>query len=319
MVDPIADAFRILGHFWLEEIQPCDLETIAALPELATAVPGTDAPALADLAMEYQRLLGFNLPPYESIFIDPSAMLLAPATTRVQALYRQGYWVPPVGVRVAGPDHLGLELLALAAGLADGRDELARRLQTQHLALWVPPFVQALQRLAPQPFYARLGDLTLALLLETLPGDPIPPLRDPFPVLPPAPIYQGAGMAAPLEDEAPLGLRDIVRRLLTPREAGFFLTRVDIARLSRVLHLPGVTGERARMLETLFRLAGQYDLIVPLIDRLSQLVEAADITYRDWVEEYPRWSAYAEAWQQRLAATRANLAELCAAIGEAPR
>ncbi|HBY93970.1 MAG TPA: hypothetical protein DEP84_08405, partial [Chloroflexi bacterium] len=151
MVDPVADAFRILGHFWLEEVRPDDIATIAALPELGDALPETGAAALDDLAVEYQRLFGFNLPPYESVFIDPSAMLFAPVTARVQALYRRGNWSPPADVRVGAPDHLGLELLALADGLADGRHEFARRLHAEHLALWVPPLIQALRRLAPQP------------------------------------------------------------------------------------------------------------------------------------------------------------------------
>ncbi|HBY95299.1 MAG TPA: hypothetical protein DEP84_15325, partial [Chloroflexi bacterium] len=109
-------------------------------------------------------------------------------------------------------------------------------------------------------------------------------------------------------------LRTIVRRLLAPREAGLFLTRTDLARLSRGLHLAGVMGERSRMLEMLFRLAGQYDLLPILSDQLVRLFEEADATYCTWVEEYPHWSVYAEAWRRRLATTRASLAGLGSAI-----
>jgi len=80
MTGSFISALRLLGHFWLEEIKADDAETIAALPELAQTLPHIDSAALTDLAAEYQRLFGFNLPPYESVFIDPSVMLMAPAT-----------------------------------------------------------------------------------------------------------------------------------------------------------------------------------------------------------------------------------------------
>ena len=41
-------------------------------------------------------------------------MLMAPASDRVQALYRQAGWHIPDKSRAGAPDHLGLELLALA-------------------------------------------------------------------------------------------------------------------------------------------------------------------------------------------------------------
>ena len=114
MSSRVADSFCILGYFWLEEVRSDDAATIAGLPELAHALGSTDAVALTDLAVEYQRLFGSNLPPYESVFVDPTAMLMAPATSRVRALYQQAGWTPPADVRAGALDHLGLELLALA-------------------------------------------------------------------------------------------------------------------------------------------------------------------------------------------------------------
>src|SRR5262245_57567155 len=89
VTSPIATALRLLSHFWLEEVRPDDLATITALSPLAETLPNPNPATLTDLAVEYQRLFGFNLPPYESVFIDPSMMLLAPATARVQTLYQQ--------------------------------------------------------------------------------------------------------------------------------------------------------------------------------------------------------------------------------------
>ncbi|NAW34629.1 TorD/DmsD family molecular chaperone [Halomonas alimentaria] len=59
------------------------------------------------------------------------------------------------------PDHLAIELAALAAALRDDRDtvaaDLVRRLQN-----WVPAFNEALSRQDPDGFYAAAGDLLLA-------------------------------------------------------------------------------------------------------------------------------------------------------------
>lgn len=340
MPDPLIAALRLLSHFWLEEVRSDDLATIAALPELVETLPLTDAAAVTDLAVEHQRLFGFNLPPYESIFVDPAAMLLAPATARVQALYRQAGWAPPAHARVGAPDHVGLELLALAEIQAKAKAEakaelagLAHRLHTMHLALWVPAFVLTLRWLTPHPFYAVLGELTLDLLLTTLPPDApfiihnskftiqnsqLIDSPDPFPALPPPPVYKDRlnpdepvfeenpdfSPPASIELEMGLGLRELVKRLLTPREAGLFVTQADITRISRTLDLPMVRGERSSMLETLFRQAGEYELVPALLDQLRQLLAEAEAAYQSWADEYPAWTAYSQAWRKRVTATR---------------
>lgn len=322
MTESIIAAFRILGHFWLEEIKPDDLETITALPELAQTLPNTNLATLTDLAAEYQRLFSFNLSPYESIFVDPSAMMMAPATERVRALYQQGSWQLPMRIQIGAPDHLGAELLALADWLDAGRTDLAHRLYGRHLALWAPVFVLTLRRLTPHPFYSILGDLTLDLLLATLPEEAVPINGDPFPDLPPPPVYRGTyDRATDLPDsENPGGLRqsedseegtitlhNLIRQLLPPRQVGLFLTREDIALISRRLHLPIGLGERFRMLESLFQASGQYELIPDLFDQLNQKLLEAHAAYRRLADEYTLWKLYADAWGQRLSATKANL------------
>lgn len=311
MNDSTSQAFRILGRFWLEELQPDDLAIVAALPELAETVPNPDDATLDELAVEYQKLFGFNVPPYESVFVDPSAMLMAPATARVQALYRRADWEPPADVRAGAADHIGLELLALADWQQRGRYEQAQQLLVEHVALWVPAFVATLTRLDTHPFYSTLADLTMNLVLATLPEEPLPVDHDPFPELPPPPVYTASGMPDPEPaDEDDVNLNDLVRSLLTPREAGLYVTRDDIRRLGRALDLPGVVGERERMLTTLFRLAGQYEALGDLHRELSGLFTDARATYSAWAAEYPQWTVYALAWQQRLNATEETIAEL---------
>ena len=337
MSQPVSAAYRILGHFWLEELTPADLDLLQTIPELADTLSSSKAADLDKLAVEYQRLFGFNLPPYESVFVDPSAMLMAPATMRVQTLYRDGHWQIPDGSRTGAPDHIGLELLALAAWLDRRLDWAVNRLYLEHLALWLPPFVLTLRRLSPYPFYAVLADLTLDLVLSSLPAATTTGGDDPFPALPPPPVYRGTGWdefapdsagsdapAGPGLDAIPPGpgeetageqatrLRDVVKRLLPPRETGILLTREDIARVGQTLSLPASMGDRFKMLETLFRQAGEYGLVSDLLDRLGQLVDQAGTGYQTLALEYPAWSVYSRAWQRRLNATRATLGELAA-------
>lgn len=316
----ITHALQLMGNYWLEEIQPEDLLVLKQLPGLAEALSDDQADALTDLAVEYQRLFGFNLPPYESVFIDPSAMLNAPATARVERLYQQAGWAPPAGVRYAAPDHIGLELLALAD--MPQTDMLAAPpLLINHLALWAPIFLLTLERLDPHPFYARLAELTQALILETLPDNPLPPGIDPFPSLPPAPVYRGTYQPAPgqpeLEVEALKGqpiqgdsLRQVLDHLLIPRQAGLYLTRQDLAAAALALELPGVVGDRGHTLKTVLQLAAQYELLSELFEQLVNLCQREISAYGDLERDNPAWAAYAKAWQQRLENTIQFLRQL---------
>jgi len=206
-----------------------------------------------------------------------------------------------------------LALGEIKAEAKEALSRLARPLHTRHLALWVPAFVLTLHRLKPHPFYAILADLTLALLLTTLPANPLsttlrdhPPssIPDPFPLLPPPPVYDHEGRLIPLAEREPeTGLREVVRRLLTPCESGLFLTREDIARIGQALDAPTVIGERSYMLETLFRQAGEYEFVPALLAQLRQLLAEVEAAYQAWADEYPAWSPYAEAWRRRVADT----------------
>lgn len=178
----LAEAARDLGGLWLGEVREADLERLRGLPvlgeslKIAEIMPvdsgddgigdRADAALIDDLAVEYQRLFGFNLPPYESIFVDPSARMQAPATERLRARFRALGWAPPADARIAAPDQLGALLLAWAAALEAGKTEMATLLVEEHLGLWLPTFVEALQQLRPHSFYDSLGALSLGLVMS---------------------------------------------------------------------------------------------------------------------------------------------------------
>lgn len=349
MFDPAhVRALRLLGRLWVEELRPEDLPQLAALPELADSLGLPGSADLIELAAEHQRLFGFNLPPYESVFLDPSGMLDAPATSRLRALYHTAGWSPPEGLRAAADDHLGLQLLALADLAAGGHADMAERLLTEHLALWAPLCVAALRRLMPHPFYQALGAISLGTLLNALPSAITAPE---LPDLPPPQRYAGSSdgssdggagrvpetpaWAVPLspqrDSEAADGDADgpfrpapghgfrpaddgqdlaaLVEDLLLPRSAGIFITRRDIAAIAHDLGLGAPAGERRRMLEGLLRGAGGLGLADPALRSLDALLAEEGETLAAWAEAWPAWSAVGGLWRACLDARRKALAE----------
>ena len=290
---------RRLGWWWLRELDAAAVEALrkdgeggddprcvalwAALAEtLGTEAATTDPAPLDRLAAEHHRLLGFAVPPYESVFVDPSAMMMAPASARPAAIYARLGWRVPTDARAGAPDHLGLELLALAEALTLERWTEARALLLDHVALWAPSFLEGLGRARPTPFYAALAEVTLEAMMVLLcawaPERAEDEAREvSFPSLPPPPRYRGTGMALPdpttgslevghggivEEDEGASGdfrLRDLVSRLLSPRQAGLWLGRADAMQLSGHLGLPSAIGNRAAMIEAMLRAAGGQD------------------------------------------------------------
>ncbi|RME10021.1 MAG: hypothetical protein D6802_10470 [Ardenticatenia bacterium] len=297
-----ATVFATLARAWLAEIRPEDLPTLAALPSLMEALGEPTSDRLTDLAVEYQRLFGFDVPPYESVFLDPSGLLMAPATARVEAAYARLGW-QPLRARVGAADHVGLELALVADLLGAGRVEAAAQVVHEHLAFWVPLLVLTIRRLEPDPFYATLAEETLGALFELLDAY-TPPQTVALPLLPPQPRYEANGLPEPDVDEAAgPGLRELVRQLLTPRRAGLFITRDDIRRLARQLELPVGMGTRQTMLVTLFRLAGQYDEVEALLAGLHALLDESAQSYVELSSRMPAWRPYADCWLQRVEET----------------
>ena len=297
-----ATVFATLASVWLVEIRPDDLPTLAVLPPLVEALGEPTSDRLTDLAVEYQRLFGFDVPPYESVFLDPSGLLMAPATARVEATYARLGWQPP-RARVGAADHVGLELALVADLLGAGRVEAAVQVVHEHLAFWAPLLVLTIRRLAPDRFYATLAEETLGALFELLDAYTLPQTVA-LPLLPPPPRYEANGLPEPDVDEvAGPGLRELVRRLLTPRRAGLFITRDDIRRLARQLELPLGMGTRQMMLATLFRLAGQYDEVEALVAGLRALLDESAQSYVELSSRMPAWRLYADCWLQRVEET----------------
>ncbi|MCC7020465.1 MAG: molecular chaperone TorD family protein [Ardenticatenales bacterium] len=331
---------HLLARLWLAEP---DADLIAALrrtPGLAEHVPsgggdsgdGGGDGVRHDLAVAWLDLVSRHVPPHESVFVDPTAMLDAPSTARFRATLARCGWSPPPGLRVPAPDHLGVQLLALA-DLGGG----ATAVLTDHLVVWLPIFADALAHADIHPLYAAAARQTLDTVLslaDDLPLSTLPPSTAAvLPILPPRQIFRGndsgLGIAAGFDVEtgdedatdgagrasdggpdpaAGVRLRDILDALLIPRDAGLYLTRTEIAASATALGLPIGMGDRRMMLRGVFEAAGRHDAVAALLDALDARWAAAQSRHAVWAAAHPAWAIYAAAWGQRLAATRTAVA-----------
>ena len=306
-------SYEWLGRVLREGVTPPAASVLRQIPALA--------PLLADpfdadsAAADHQGLFGFNLFPYEGVFLDPDAQLGGPATDRLLRAYgRLGYSPPTASL---SGDHLGcqLDLLAfLSAAEADAlADDLApeaariagltRDFLDNHLLRWLAPLQAALAGQA-NPFYAALGALVAATVLDqrlALGGAPqLPPL--------PAP-------PDPLADES-ARLRDIAAYLLAPLSSGVYLSRDDIAGLARALQLPRGFGNREQMLLNLLRSAAQYDQADALLTVLTALFADRRAYYAAQAAAWPALRPVWQPWETRGAATVRNLALMATQLAQ---
>ncbi len=191
-VDAIVFAGASLAPFFLNDPRTGDAaDAFAALAELDVAAAAAQWPfagdevaavegALAamkeglaagadhdDVVWEYRRLFvgpgHLPAPPWGSVYTDRECVVFGESTLALRA------WMRAVGVeRLADErtpeDHIGL-MLALLSFLAAERPELVDDYLRDHLLTWAPPYLEALEEAAEQPFYtglARLTRLTLA-------------------------------------------------------------------------------------------------------------------------------------------------------------
>ena len=161
--------YGLLGQLIaLGQVEPVR-EAVEGLPSLAPLVDPTSA-------AQHHRWFSYELSAHESAFVDGA--LEGPATAAVRATYEAIGFHP--GRRDLSPDHLGLELAAMAhlcameaEALADGHDAEPVRAQQQrmlgHLLAWLPLLDHAVQG----PWASATG---LALELAQSHDVPPPPL-----------------------------------------------------------------------------------------------------------------------------------------------
>ncbi len=309
-------AYDLFAGLFLEGPTNATRDYIAAAPELEKALGGLEDPVQP--AADHFHLFGFNVFPYQSMFLDIDGNLGGEQSERVLNFYRQaGFDLTPNSPSsgyAAGesPDHIGLELAFLsflsgaeADAIQDGEELHVHRIQSlqrdffdQHLLPWLPVLVQAVGQQG-LPFYSELSRLTLELACEhrAALGEGVAVRQAAF-ALPHPPAL--------LENEK-TSLKDIAAYLLTPAYSGIYLSRDDIARLGRSHKLPRGFGGRTQMLSNLLHSAVDYDHLPVLISDLHAVLDIWQAAYQSFAEKEPAWRPSAQAWMERLQATRTIL------------
>jgi TorA maturation chaperone TorD len=306
--------YWLLSALYLRGLTPDLLPQVTTIADLRAVLPATyDADTAA---AAYQTAFGFNVFPYQSLFLDSAFLLGGEENAGVRAHYAAAGYA--FDASSGEPDHIGHELGLLAClsgaeadALADGLPSAvrrARRLQQtfldEHLLWWLPCFVAAMQR-QPEPFYAAVADLTQILVMAH---------RRELPASAPdsAPAARLPDCPTPLDDPA-AGLKEIAEFLATPVCAGIYLSREDIARLARATGLPCGFGDRRLMLTTLLRSAAEYDELGAAADGLRVIAAAFIAVYERWCGDGAPTSRVAEAWLLRVARLETLLSALVAA------
>ena len=244
-------------------------------------------PDTRDLRVEFTRLFTLNVFPYASVYLDAEPLLNTETTARVQAAYdRAGFELGPAWA-IGAPDHFGVELNFVAHLLETGR--AAEQFLNTEILPWVGIFLHAVERNAQEEYYREAARDAHAWLMAQAGASDW--------TLSPAPVQ---------EDD----LDAVVARLITPSRGGLFLSKADLLRIARDANLPIGFGDRALMLQSLFRAAGDYGRVGNLLRALQIEANAWSEFYAGETQKFPAGAYIAQSWFKRTTATLAWLKEM---------
>jgi TorA maturation chaperone TorD len=294
----------LLGLLTLEEPGPGLAPLIADIPALAPLALGGPA-----IATEYERVFLRGVPLYESVFRHEDGQHGGEAVTAIVERYEHlGFsehlerpW------RVAGADHLGLQLRCLAhlcqeeaaAWRADTPDKAMEMVETEraflahHLAGWAPVAVHCAIRSAGESAYSPL----LAAIADHL--------NEEFERLRPAPDLGSQIDIEPLPTN--LGPARLSRLLLAPATSGTWLTSTVIGRASRSIGAPWRPSDTRSALRHVIESAHDTGDLPALLQLIADnLDEAIDLHHQDAAHSpgnaanARRWALTAESMRDRL-------------------
>jgi TorA maturation chaperone TorD len=208
---------------------------VAGIDRLAPLAAGDPA-----LMADYERLLLREVPVYESVFLDTGGQRGGPLVSPVSAAYESVGFDESAVWRVAGPDHLGLELRCyahLCAEEAAGWEgdqpdramravEAARGFLAAHLGAWGEVAMEAVRRRADASPYADVAVAVMSFLASE--SERLRPHPD-HPGLPPVDV-----------DPPPqrMGPHRLARWLLAPACSGAYLDTDDLGSAALLLGIP---------------------------------------------------------------------------------
>ncbi len=311
--------YHLLGTLFLQGVHEGNIEHLRMIPELEGPLhiweesnPTPETMLFDKADADHQHLFGFNIFPYQSMFLSEEGQIGGDETQRVVEHYTAAGF--PIVTSAENPDHIGVELFFLAflsqkesqALHADAQDLYEesrlqqRRFLDQNFFLWLPLFVQAV-RLTNHPVFVALAEMVLTLSvehrreLEDLPEEEPISWEERLPAL-----HQGVSFL----DEEKTGLREIATFLLSPVSSGFYLSRDDIRLLSRKRRVPAGFGPRRLMLTNLFRSAADYEELPDIVGALQEYLEIWQNMVASLSQyELPVLAQISSLWTQRLEAT----------------
>ncbi|HEX2912398.1 MAG TPA: molecular chaperone TorD family protein [Chloroflexia bacterium] len=316
-----AGGYRLLARFFTREVDEPLLAFLRENPDFLPGVklPGAEEQAgwLHSLNVEYSRLLLLNVYPYASIYTGREMLLNTEETDRVRRFYTlYGFDHSTFGTGGGNllPDHLAVELSFLAF-LGEEESESWRKnnparaeflasveqtFLTEFLLSWLPVFAVALKRSGTSGFYGAVAEQCLSFACQDF--EYLSNLPTPAPGETPSQweASPGPSAASGLEESLPASLKQLIRFLLTPVEAGFYLSKLELFKLGQVLELPVGVTERYKMLENLFSNAAEYGQVENLMEALNIIRESYQEELTRFQQEWPLNEAVWQAWQQRL-------------------
>ena len=297
----------LLGLLILEEPGPglaALIGDIAALAQLGSGDP--------TIATEYERVLLRGVPLYESVFRSDDGQRGGETISAVVDRYeRLGFsehldnrW------RVAGPDHLGLELRCLAhlchreatawrGGTPDEAIEAVEAERTflaHHLSGWAPVALECALRSA--------GESSYAPVLQAIADH----LSEEFDRLRPAPDLASAIEIEPLP--ANLGPARLSRLILAPATSGTWVDAAVIARASRQIGAPWRPSDTRSALRHVIEDAENTGDLDVVLEPIAACLGAAIDSYRLAAERSPGNAANARRWVLTAETMRARLAQI---------
>lgn len=295
--------YHLLGTVFLQGIHEGNLEHLQVIPELEEPLQrcwgqASLEPAWLDLvAADHQHLFGFNVFPYQSMFLSWKGQIGGDETARVVEHYTAAHF--PVVVSAESPDHIGVQLFFLAFLAQEGAaPDVTAAFLDEHFLLWVPLWVQAVHE-TKHPVFSVLASLALEVAIEHR-RELEPGVASP---------WGEWEKRLPAVDDSLLerestGLREIADYLLTPARSGLYLTRDDIRSLSRKRRVPAGFGPRRLMLTNLFQSAVEYQELPDVVGVLREHVGV-------WQNKMTSLTRYelsvleqvASLWTQRLRVT----------------
>jgi len=299
----------LLGLLILEEPGPKIGDYVVGIPALAPL--GTGEPAIT---IEFERTFLRGVPLYQSVFFshdgqqggDTVGTLIEQYEKLGFTEHRENRW------RVAGPDHLGLQLRCLGqlchdeasawrAGTPDKAMELVEAERTflaHHVAGWAPVAIDCAMRC--------VGDGPYGPVLQAIADH----LTEEFDRLRPAPDLGGSTVVEPLPLN--LGPARLTRLLLAPATCGTWLTSTIIGRASRAIGAPWRPSDTRASLRHIIEDAQSTNDLDVMLEPIAEHLDATIAWCEHDAERAPGNAANARQWCATAQAMRDYLAELAA-------